>query len=78
MREMNQDEREHWRELMNKKRKTPEDILWMSAHAIVTRTIKTPHGTVRICDNFVMVQTPEELEERRRRVQTVAAALAYN
>lgn len=76
MREMDQAEREHWRELLRKPRKKPEDILWMQAHAIVSKTIETPYGTVKVCENFVLVSTPEELEDQKRRLQRVAARLA--
>lgn len=76
MREMDQAEREHWRELLRKPRKKPEDILWMQAHAIVSKVIETPDGKVQVCENFVLVSTPDELEEQKQRLQQSAARLA--
>lgn len=78
MREMSPEERAHWRELLDKGRKTPADILWMKEHAIVGKRIVTEHGIVEGCINFILVQTPEEIAERKRICQETAARLYYN
>lgn len=54
---------------------TPELILWLRDHAVVSKTIETPYGTVEVCENYVIEASEEELAERRRRVQMVAARI---
>lgn len=54
---------------------TPELILWLRDHAIVSKVIETPYGTVQDCENYVVEATPEELEERKRHLQAVAARI---
>lgn len=56
---------------------TPELILWLRDHAIVSQVIETPYGKAEICENYVLEATPEELEERKRHIQEVAARLLY-
>lgn len=56
---------------------TPELVLWLRDHAIVSQVIETPYGTARICENYVIEATPEELEERKRHIQQTAARLHY-
>ena len=51
---------------------TPELIKWLWDNAEVSPVIEAPEGTVYVCENYVSEATPEELEERRRRVQMVA------
>jgi hypothetical protein len=56
---------------------TPDFVLWLKDHAIVGQTLRTSCGaTVRICENYVLEATPEEIEERKREIQRVAARLA--
>lgn len=57
------------------RRMTPELILWLRDHAVVTREIVTPYGRAQICDNYVIEASPEELDARRCHVQQVAAQL---
>lgn len=56
---------------------TPELILWLRDHAIVSQVIETPYGRAEICENYVVEATPEELEERRKHIQEVAARILY-
>ena len=51
---------------------TPELIKWLWDNAIVSKVIEAPEGRVEVCENYVVEATPEELEERRKRVQMVA------
>lgn len=54
---------------------TPELVLWLRDHAIVSEIIETPYGKVEVCENYVVEATPEELEERKKNLQRVAARL---
>ncbi len=56
-------------------RKTPELMRYLAQHGHVVHTIKTPYGTVMECDDYVLQATPEELAQRRRHAQQVAAQL---
>lgn len=53
----------------------PEFILWLRDHAIVSKRIVKPYGTVEVCENYVVEATEEELAEQKRRVQRVAARI---
>ena len=54
---------------------TPALIRYCAKHGHVSRVIKTDHGTVYECDNYIRQATPEELERRKRHCQQVAARL---
>lgn len=56
---------------------TPELVLWLKDHAIVSQVLEGPYGKVAICENYVLEATPEELEERKRTIQAVAARLLH-
>lgn len=58
-------------------KKTPELMRYLAQHGHVVAIHKTKYGTVMDCDDYVLQATPEELEERKKEIQRVAARIRY-
>lgn len=54
---------------------TPALIRYCAKHGHVSKVIKTGHGTVYECDNYIRQATPEELARRREHLRQTAARL---
>lgn len=54
---------------------TPALIRYCAKHGSSTKVIKTDHGTVYECDNYIRQAAPEELQRRREDLRSTAARL---